>query len=163
MGVIKKIKQIFETQTTLLMKKAGTFKEEDLECFIDEDLIDCADLDELEAPLFECGSGHLTQGYGFYVGVSSPEYLEDDAWFGSAILSDSQIFLKEAFEHAVSDGQLLPEDNTVEPKDIHEVIYNIATHSQKTTTQLNPTLQFGSGSENFQEGWQSGTSLGQFR
>ena len=36
----------------------------------------------------------------------------------------------------------------VEPKDIHEVIYNIATRSQKTTTQLNP---IGGGSEIFQE------------
>ena len=23
-------------------------------------------IDELEAPLFECGPGHLTQGYGFF-------------------------------------------------------------------------------------------------
>ena len=36
MGIIKKVKQMFETQTTLLMKKAGTFKEEDIECSIDE-------------------------------------------------------------------------------------------------------------------------------
>ena len=120
-------------------------------------------IDDLEAPLFECGPGHFTQGYGSFVGVPAPKYLKDDSWFGPAVLSDSQMTIREAYEHAVSDGQLLPEDDTVEPKDIHEVIYNIATRSQKTTTQLNPTLQFGSGSENFQEGWQSGTSLGQFR
>ena len=99
----------------------------------------------------------------FHTTVPAPKYLRDDAWFGSAVLSDSQMTLKEAFDHAVSEGQLLPEDDTVEPKDIHEVIYNIATRSQKTTTQLDSTLQFGSGSESFQEGWQLGTSLGQFK
>jgi len=95
--------------------------------------------------------------------IPAPKYLKNDAWFGPAILSDSQMTLKEAFDHAVSDRQLLPEDDVVEPKNIHEVIYNIATRSQKTTTQLDSTFQFGSGSENFQEGWQSRTSLGQFR
>ena len=120
-------------------------------------------IDDLEAPLFECGSGYFTQGYGSFVGVPAPKYLEDDAWFGPAVLSDSQMTLKEAYEHAVSDGQLLHEDDTVEPKDIHEVIYNIATSHGKTTTQLDPTLQFGSGSENFQEGWQSGTGWMQFQ
>ena len=120
-------------------------------------------IDDLEAPLFECGSGHFTQGYGSFVGVPAPKYLEDDAWFGPAVLSDFQMTLKEAYEHAVSDGQLLPEDDTVESKDIHEVIYNIATSHGKTTTQLDPTPQFGSGSENFQEGWQSGTGWMQFQ
>jgi len=95
--------------------------------------------------------------------IAAPKYLKNDPWFGPAVLSDSQMTLKEAFDHVVSEGQLLSEDDTVEPKDIHEVIYNIATRSQKTTTQLNPTPQFGSGSENFQEGWQSETGLGQFR
>ena len=31
MGIIKKMKQKFETQTTLLLKKAGIFKEKDIE------------------------------------------------------------------------------------------------------------------------------------
>ena len=120
-------------------------------------------IDDLEAPLFECESGHLTQGYGSFVRILAPEYLDDDSWFGPAVLSEKQMTIKEAYEHAVSERQLLHEDDTVEPKDIHEVIYNIATSSQKTTTQLDPTPQLGSGSENFQEGWQSGTNLGQFR
>ena len=120
-------------------------------------------IDDLESPLFQCGPGYFTQGYGSFVSASAPKYLKDDPWFGPAVLSNPQMTLKEVFDHAVSDGQLLPEDDIIEPKDIHEVIYNIATRSQKTTIQLDPTPQFGSGSENFQEGWQSGTSLGQFR
>ena len=86
--------------------------------------------------------------------IPAPKYLKDDAWFGPAVLSDRQITIKEAYEHAVSDGQLLYEDDTVEPKNIHEVIYNIATNSGKTTTQLNPTGV---------DGWQSGTGWEQFR
>jgi len=90
----------------------------------------------------------------FHTTVPAPGYLEDDYWFGSAVLSDRQITIKEAYEHAVSEKQLLHEDNTVELKDIHETIYRIATSSGKTTTQLNPT---GVG------GWQSGTGWEQFR
>jgi hypothetical protein len=105
-------------------------------------------IDDLEAPLFECGPGHLTQGYGSFVGVPASKYLKDDPWFGPAILSEPQMSLKEAYEHSVSDGQLLPEDDIVEPKDIHEKIYQMAISSGKTTTQLNP---IGGGSEIFQE------------
>ncbi|AGH31591.1 hypothetical protein SWZG_00078 [Synechococcus phage S-SKS1] len=110
-------------------------------------------IDNLEAPLFECGSGHFTQGYGSFVGILAPDYLDDDSWFGPAVLSEKQMTIKEAYEHAVSERQLLHEDDIVEPKDIHETIYRIATSSGKTTTQLNPT---GVG------GWQSGICLGQF-
>ena len=80
--------------------------------------------------------------------IPAPKYLKYDPWFGSAVLSDPQMTLKEAFDHAVSDGQLLPEDDTAEPKDIHEKIYQMSISSGKTTTQLNLT---GGGSEIFQE------------
>ena len=99
MGVIKKIKQIFETQTSLLMKKAGTFNEEDLECSIDEDLIDCADLDELEAPVFECGPSHYTQGYGWfggtsgYTGVPAPAIAPTDEWFNPPVLTEKVLII----------------------------------------------------------------------
>ena len=52
--------------------------------------------------------------------ILAPNYLKDDPWFGPAVLSGPQMTMKEAYDHAVSDGQLLPEDDTVEPKDIHE-------------------------------------------
>ena len=80
--------------------------------------------------------------------IPAPKYLKDDPWFGPAVLSEPQMTVKEAYEHAVSDNQLLPEDDVVEPKDIHEKIYQIAISSGKTTIQLNP---IGGGSEIFQE------------
>ena len=83
-----------------------------------------------------------------YKTIPAPKYLKYDPWFGPAVLSDPQMTLSESFDHAVSDGQLLPEDDTVEPKNIHEKIYQMAISSGKTTTQLNP---IGGGSEIFQE------------
>ena len=58
-----------------------------------------------------------------YKTIPAPKYLNDDSWFGPAVLSDHQMTIKEAYEHAVSERQLLHEDDTVEPKDIHETIY----------------------------------------
>ena len=65
--MIKRIKRLIETQTTLLEKKAGIFKEEDVKCFIDEEGVKC---ENLEAPAFECGPGYFTQGYGWFGGTS---------------------------------------------------------------------------------------------
>ena len=95
--------------------------------------------------------------------IPALKYLKDDPWFGSAFLSDAQITYKEAYNHAVFDNQLLPEDGILEPKDIHEIIYCIATSSGKTTTQINPMHELGGGSENFHEKWQSGTGYKQFQ
>ena len=35
-----------------------------------------------------------------FTGVPAPDYLEDDEWFGPAILSERQLSLKEARAHA---------------------------------------------------------------
>ena len=141
MGVIKKIKQIFETQTTLLMKKAGTFNEEDLECSIDEDIVDCVELDE--DPV--------------YVGAPAPVIAPTDEWFNPPILTEKGIdYMKQETEIKMQEAQ---NNFSVEPDDIHERMYEIATNSQSTTLNIDPP----GGSENFQEGWHSGTGWGQFR
>ena len=44
--------------------------------------------------------------------------------------------------------QQYQETNSVEPENIHQVMYDLATKSGKTTTQLDPI----GGSENFQGG-----------
>jgi|TARA_B100001094_G_scaffold320652_1_gene367191 hypothetical protein len=92
----------------------------------------------------------------FHKTIPAPKYLKNDPWFGPAVLSDLQMTFKEAYDHAVFDNQLLPEDGILESKNIHETIYRIAISSGKTTTQLNPMYELGGGSENFQEKWQSG-------
>ena len=105
-------------------------------------------IDDLEAPLFECGSGHLTQGYGF-IGIPAPKVLKNDPWFGEPVKSEKQL----EYEHINDDPHdgwwLRPEwQDPKEPDNIHEVMYDMATKCGKTTTQLDPV----GGSENFQGG-----------
>ena len=109
--------------------------------------VKCA-IDDLEAPLFECGPGHLTQGYGF-VGIPAPKVLKNDPWFGEPVKSEKQL----EYEHINDDPHdgwwLRPEwQDPKEPDNIHEVMYDMATRCGKTTTQLDPV----GGSENFQGG-----------
>ena len=126
--IIKAIKQLVETQTSLLQKKANTFN---VECAIDEEVVDC---DEMDSPP--------------YIGVPAPAYLEDDPWFGPAIVSDKgQDYMEKETEIKQQE-----EENrqywTNEPEDIHQVMYEMATQSAATTLQLDPI----GGSENFQGG-----------
>ena len=51
-------------------------------------------------------------------------------------------------------------EETQEPENIHQVMYEIATSNWNTVDE---TKQSMGGSENFQEGWNSGTGMGQYR
>ena len=126
--IIKAIKELIETQTSLLQKKAGTFN---VECAVDEEVVDCDDMDSPP-----------------YIGVPAPAYLEDDPWFGPAIVSDKgQDYMEKEAEIKQQE-----EENRQywmkEPEDIHQVMYEMATQSAATTLQLDPI----GGSENFQGG-----------
>tara|TARA_R110002020_G_scaffold31901_1_gene98873 strand:+ start:668 stop:1078 length:411 start_codon:yes stop_codon:yes gene_type:complete len=106
-------------------------------------------IDNLEAPLFECGPGHLTQGYGFfgYTGVPAPTVLTNDPWFGPAPISDSnKDYMEREYDVLKEDVYTIQE--TKEQENIHQIMYEIATRCGKTTTQLDPV----GGSENFQGG-----------
>ena len=124
--------------TKTLKNILGFTKQKEVKCSIDD----------LEAPLFECGPGHLTQGYGF-VGIPAPKVLKNDPWFGEPVKSEKQL----EYEHINDDPHdgwwLRPEwQDPKEPDNIHEVMYDMATKCGKTTTQLDPV----GGSENFQGG-----------
>ncbi len=142
--MIKKIKETL-SQVFFSPEAAGSWTELELECAIDEEVVDCEDFKEP------------------YTGVPAPEYLSEDPWFAPPVLSDKQMTIKEAHEHAVADNQILAEgdDGVVESPDIHQKMYEIATKGSATTLQLDPP----GGSENFHEGpggWNSGTGLRQF-
>jgi hypothetical protein len=117
-------------------------------------------IDELEAPLRECGPSHFSHGispygdippenrYTGYTGIPAPAYLKDDEWFGPAPVSEKgQDYMEKETEIKQQE-----EENrqywTKEPENIHQVMYDLATKSGKTTTQLDPI----GGSENFQGG-----------
>ena len=165
--IIKKLKETLlgnstkvETQTSLLEKK-------NIHCKIDSEVVDCS---ELEAPAYECGSGHFSHGYSpygnipeenRYTGVPAPVVLPDDPWFGPSIYK-SQKQLDYMEKETEMKRQEQEQNFSVEPDDIHQKMYEIATKNQNTTLQLNPL----GGSENFHEGpggWQSGTGYNQFR
>ena len=168
--IIKKLKEILnppkqevETQTTILQKKAGTYK---VECVIDDEVVDCA---ELEAPIHECGPSHFSHGYSpygnippenRYTGVPAPTVLSNDPWFGD-VTYKSQKQLDYMEQETEMKRQEREQNFSVEPDDIHQKMYEIATKNQNTTLQLNPL----GGSENFHEGpggWNSGNGMGQF-
>lgn len=86
----------------------------------------------------------------------APKYLKDDPWFGPAFFSDKQSEYKLAYEQAVIENLLLDETIYSEVKNIHEVMYTIATKNGKTTTQLDPLPILGGGSERV---WMSGAGV----
>ena len=93
-----------------------------------------------------------------YTGIPAPAYLSEDPWFPSPIRSQKQLDYME--QETEIKRQEREENFSVEPEDIHQKLYEVATGNQSTTLHLDPP----GGSENFQEGgWNSGTGMGQFR
>ena len=110
-----------------------TITDEEIECAIDENIVDCMEMEKKP-----------------YTGFPAPTYLEDDDWFGPAVISDSN---KDYMEREYEATQRLHDDirrenATKEPENIHQVMYEMATKSAATTLQLDPI----GGSENFQGG-----------
>ena len=111
--------------------------EEDIECAIDENIVDCEHFDDDQDKA--------------YVGVPAPVLTPHDDWFEDAPKTEMQM----EYEHINDDPHdgwwLRPEwqdQETKESANIHQEMYEIATKSGATTVQLDPT----GGSENFQGG-----------
>jgi len=119
-------------------------KSNEVECAIDETVVDC---DKLEAPIHECGPSHFSHGYSPYVGIPAPAYLKDDEWFGPA-----PEYTEKQKDYMVQETEIKRQEFeksfSVEPEDIHQVMYEMATKSAPTTLHLDPI----GGSENFQGG-----------
>ena len=118
-------------------------KEKDIECAIDEDVVDCTEMEEEP-----------------YVGVPAPILNPLDEWFASPYGAPAAITEKQKeYEHINDDFQdgwwLLPEyQDTKESPNIHQEMYDLATKSAATTLQLDPiggSENFQGGSENFHE------------
>ena len=148
--MIKKIKETL-SQVFFSPEASGTWS---VECAIDEEIVDCEEFEE-------DGLDYEDQ---YYTGVPAPDYLPEDPWFPSPILSEKQMEYKEAYDAAVADQQIADEVSGQEPSDIHQKMYEIATASNGTAVQRDPI----GGSENFQGGdngygWMSGTGMNQFK
>jgi len=106
--------------------------EEDIECAIDESIVDCTEIEEEP-----------------YTGVPAPVVLVEDPWFGSAVVSDAnKDYMEREYEAFRQDAMNYYDYETKEPENIHQVMYEMATKNAATTLQLNPI----GGSENFQGG-----------
>lgn len=91
-----------------------------------------------------------------------------DEWFSEPILTETQMEYQKLMKES-GDDIIVNMDGGVggswkietEPVNIHEVMYDMATKTGKTTTQLDPI----GGSENFHQGpgeMTSGNSFGKF-
>ena len=114
--------------------------------------------DELSESLVDKEIDTSKKNYSGYTGVPAPVYLEDDPWFGPAVIkSQKQIdYMQQEMEVKRKERE---SNFSIESGDIHQKMYEIATQNTSTTLQLD----LPGGSENFQQGWNSGTGLGQFK
>ena len=120
-----------------ILSKLFTQTPTDIECAIDEDKIDCEHLDDDQDKA--------------YVGVPAPVLNPLDEWFASSYGAPSAITTKQNdyMEQEIEMKRQEREENfSVEPDNIHQLMYEIATKNQSTTLHLDPI----GGSENFQGG-----------
>ena len=106
--------------------------EEDIECAIDEDVVDCTEMEEEP-----------------YVGVPAPILNPVDEWFSSSYGCPSAVTEKQKdYMEQETVMKQQEQNSSIEPENIHQVMYEMATRSGATTVQLDPI----GGSENFQGG-----------
>ena len=108
-------------------------KEKDIECAIDEDVVDCAEMEEEP-----------------YVGIPAPILTPVDDWFSSPYGCPTE----KQQDYMVQETEIKQQEEenrqywTKESANIHQEMYEMATKSGATTVQLDPI----GGSENFQGG-----------
>ena len=115
--------------------------DEHLECAIDEDKVDCGHLDDDQDKA--------------YVGVPAPILNPIDEWFSAPYGCPPVVTEKQkAYQESESFKEEAVKYYSKEPDNIHQLMYEKATASGKTTTQLDPiggSENFQGGSENFHE------------
>ena len=108
-------------------------KEKDIECAIDENVVDCAEMEEEP-----------------YVGIPAPILTPVDDWFFGPYGCPTE----KQQDYMVQEAEIKKQEAenrqywTKESANIHQEMYDLATKSGATTVQLDPI----GGSENFQGG-----------
>ena len=128
---IKKSIQIFSRKAATSINWPPV--EKDIECAIDEDVVECSEMDSPP-----------------YTGVPAPILNPVDEWFASPYGCAAPAITEKQKEYQESEAfkEEAIKYYSKEPDNIHQVMYDMATKSGKTTTQLDPI----GGSENFQGG-----------
>lgn len=119
-----------------ILSKLFTQKPKDLECAIDEDKVDCEHLDDDQDKA--------------YVGVPAPILNPVDEWFSSSYGCPGPAITEKQKDYMEQETVMKQQEqnSSIEPENIHQVMYEMATRSGATTVQLDPI----GGSENFQGG-----------
>ena len=108
-------------------------KEKDIECAIDENVVDCAEMEEEP-----------------YVGIPAPTLTPVDDWFSGPYGCPTE----KQQDYMTQEAEIKKQEAenrqywTKESANIHQEMYDLATKSGATTVQLDPI----GGSENFQGG-----------
>jgi hypothetical protein len=116
--------------------------EEDIECAIDENIVDCDHFDDDQDKA--------------YVGIPAPVLTPVDDWFSGSYGFATEIPITEKQKDYMEreNEMKMAEDQSKEPDNIHQLMYEMATKSGATTVQLDPiggSENFQGGSENFHE------------
>ena len=116
--------------------------EEDIECAIDENIVDCDHFDDDQDKA--------------YVGVPAPVLTPVDDWFSGSYGFATEIPITEKQKDYMEreNEMKMAEDQSKEPDNIHQLMYEMAIKSGATTIQLDPiggSENFQGGSENFHE------------
>jgi hypothetical protein len=107
--------------------------DKDIECAIDEDVVECSEMDSPP-----------------YTGIPAPILTPVDDWFSGPYGCPTE----KQQDYMVQEAEIKKQEAenrqywTKESANIHQEMYDLATKSGKTTTQLDPI----GGSENFQGG-----------
>ena len=108
------INKIKETLSQVFSSKDSTklpfWDESDIECAIDEDVVDCKEMEEEP-----------------YVGVPAPVVLTEDSWFGPAPERTEKQKDYMAVEMSGKLKNKKREESGAEPDNIHQVMYEMAT------------------------------------
>ena len=108
-------------------------KEKDIECAIDENVVDCTEMEEEP-----------------YVGIPAPTLTPVDDWFSGPYGCPTE----KQQDYMAQEAEIKKQEAenrqywTKESANIHQEMYDLATKSGATTVQLDPI----GGSENFQGG-----------
>jgi len=115
--------------------------EEDIECAIDENIVDCEHFDDDQDKA--------------YVGVPAPVMTPVDNWFSGSYGFATEIPITEKQkDYMERENEMKMADQSKEPDNIHQLMYEMATNNGATTLQLDPiggSENFQGGSENFHE------------
>ena len=130
--IIKKLKetlgQVFHSP-----EASGTWTNDDIECAIDEDVVECSEMDSPP-----------------YTGIPAPILTPVDDWFSGPYGCPTE----KQQDYMAQEAEIKKQEAenrqywTKESANIHQEMYDLATKSGATTVQLDPI----GGSENFQGG-----------